>query len=70
VTLDSRSVTLTRQEYRLLHLLASHLGLVITHNQLIRDIWGDPSPEIVQYLRSLVRKLRQKIEADPTKPSS
>jgi DNA-binding response OmpR family regulator len=68
VTLDSRSVTLTRQEYRLLHLLASQLGMVITHNQLIRDIWGDPSPENLQYLRSLVRKLRQKIEADPTKP--
>jgi two-component system, OmpR family, KDP operon response regulator KdpE len=68
VTLDSRHVTLTRQEYRLLHLLASHLGLVITHNQLIKDIWGDPSPENVQYLRSLVRKLRQKIEADPSQP--
>jgi two-component system, OmpR family, KDP operon response regulator KdpE len=68
VTLDSRYVTLTRQEYRLLHLLASHLGLVITHNQLIKDIWGDASHENVQYLRSLVRKLRQKIEADPSQP--
>jgi two-component system, OmpR family, KDP operon response regulator KdpE len=68
VTLDSRYVTLTRQEYRLLHLLASHLGLVITHNQLIKDIWGDASPENVQYLRCLVRKLRQKIEADPSQP--
>jgi two-component system, OmpR family, KDP operon response regulator KdpE len=68
VTLDSRHVTLTRQEYRLLHLLASHLGLVITHNQLIKDIWGDTSPENVQYLRCLVRKLRQKIEADPSQP--
>jgi two-component system, OmpR family, KDP operon response regulator KdpE len=68
VTLNSRYVTLTRQEYRLLHLLASHLGLVITHNQLIKDIWGDTSPENVQYLRSLVRKLRRKIEADPSEP--
>jgi two-component system, OmpR family, KDP operon response regulator KdpE len=68
VTLDSRYVTLTRQEYRLLHLLASHLGLVITHNQLMKDIWGDTSLENVQYLRSLVRKLRQKIEADPSQP--
>jgi two-component system, OmpR family, KDP operon response regulator KdpE len=41
---------------------------VITHNQLIKDIWGDASPENVQYLRSLVRKLRQKIEADPSQP--
>jgi two-component system, OmpR family, KDP operon response regulator KdpE len=68
VPLDSRYVTLTRQEYRLLHLLASHLGLVITHNQLINDIWGDTSSENVQYLRSLVRKLRRKIEADPSQP--
>jgi two-component system, OmpR family, KDP operon response regulator KdpE len=68
VTLDSRYVTLTRQEYRLLHLLASHIGLVITHNQLIRDIWGDTSPENVRYLRCLVRKLRQKIEAEPSQP--
>jgi two-component system, OmpR family, KDP operon response regulator KdpE len=68
VTLDSRYVTLTRQEYRLLRLLASHLGLVITLNQLIKDIWGDTSPENVQYLRCLVRKLRQKLEADPSQP--
>jgi two-component system, OmpR family, KDP operon response regulator KdpE len=68
VTLDSRYVTLTRQEYHLLHLLASHLGLVITHNQLINDIWGDTSSENVQYLRCLVRKLRRKIEADPSQP--
>jgi DNA-binding winged helix-turn-helix (wHTH) protein len=59
---------LTRQEYHLLHLLASHLGLVITHNQLINDIWGDTSSENVQYLPCLVRKLRQKIEADPSQP--
>jgi two-component system KDP operon response regulator KdpE len=68
VTLDGRHVTLARQEYRLLHLLASHLGLVITHNQIIQDIWGDGSPNNVRYLRTLVRKLRQKLEADPGEP--
>jgi two-component system KDP operon response regulator KdpE len=68
VTLDGSHVTLARQEYQLLHLLASHLGLVITHNQLIQDIWGDDSPNNVRYLRTLVRKLRQKIEADPGDP--
>jgi two-component system, OmpR family, KDP operon response regulator KdpE len=68
VTLDGRHITLTRQEYRLLHLLASHLGLVLTHNQLIKEIWGNPSPDNVQYLRTLVRKLRQKLEADPGQP--
>jgi two-component system, OmpR family, KDP operon response regulator KdpE len=68
VTLDGRHITLTRQEYRLLHLLASHLGLVMTHNQLIKEIWGTPSPDNVQYLRTLVRKLRQKLEVDPGQP--
>jgi two-component system, OmpR family, KDP operon response regulator KdpE len=37
VTLDGRNITLTRKEYRLLHLLASHLGLVMTHKQLIKE---------------------------------
>jgi two-component system, OmpR family, KDP operon response regulator KdpE len=68
VALDGQHITLTRKEYRLLHLLASHLGLVITHNQLIKDIWGNSSPDNVQYLRTLVRKLRQKLEADPSQP--
>jgi two-component system, OmpR family, KDP operon response regulator KdpE len=68
VTLDGRNVKLPRQEYRLLHLLASHLGSVITHNQLIKDIWGDDSPNNVRYLRTLVRKLREKLEADPSQP--
>jgi two-component system, OmpR family, KDP operon response regulator KdpE len=68
VTLDGRYVTLARQEYMLLHLLASHVGLVINHNQLMRDIWGDDSPSNQRYLRTLVRKLRQKLEADPGEP--
>jgi two-component system KDP operon response regulator KdpE len=56
------------QEYRLLQLLASHIGLVVTHQQLIKEIWGTALAENVQYLRMLVRKLRQKIEADPNQP--
>jgi two-component system, OmpR family, KDP operon response regulator KdpE len=68
VTLDGRQITLTRQEYRLLHLFASHLGLVMTHNQLIKEIWGNSSADNLQYLRTLVRRLRQKLEADPSQP--
>jgi two-component system, OmpR family, KDP operon response regulator KdpE len=68
VTLDGRHVSLTRREYRLLQLLASHLGLAITHGQLIADIWGDESPDHVRYLRTLVRKLRQKLETDSSRP--
>jgi two-component system, OmpR family, KDP operon response regulator KdpE len=68
VTRDGRYVPLARQEYQLLHLLASHIGLVISHNQLIQDIWGDTAPNNVRYLRTLVRKLRQKLEIDPSRP--
>ena len=67
VTLNGKRVQLTRKEYALLHGLATHVGLVVTHQQLIRDIWGGRAGNI-QYLRILVRKLRQKIEVDPTHP--
>jgi two-component system, OmpR family, KDP operon response regulator KdpE len=67
-TLEGKHISLTRKEYRLLHVLASHLGLVITHDQLIKDIWGDSAPDNVQYLRTLVRQLRQKLEVDPSRP--
>jgi two-component system KDP operon response regulator KdpE len=68
VTLGEERITLTRKEYRLLQLLASHIGLVVTHQQLINEIWGTGLAENVQYLRMLVRKLRQKIEVDPNQP--
>jgi two-component system, OmpR family, KDP operon response regulator KdpE len=67
VTLDGRRVQLTRKEYTLLHALATHAGLVVTHQQLIKEIWGNRAGNI-QYLRILVRKLRQKVEIDPTRP--
>jgi two-component system, OmpR family, KDP operon response regulator KdpE len=68
VTLDGKRIQLTRKEYALLHGLAAHVGLVVTHAQLIREIWGGHAGNI-QYLRILVRKLRQKIESDPTQPA-
>jgi two-component system KDP operon response regulator KdpE len=58
---------LTRKEYALLHGLATHAGLVVTHQQLIKEIWGGHAGN-VQYLRILVRKLRQKVERDATQP--
>ena len=67
VTLGGKRVQLTRKEYVLLHALTIHAGLVVTHQQLIKEIWGSHA-ENVQYLRILVRKLRQKVEADPTRP--
>jgi two-component system, OmpR family, KDP operon response regulator KdpE len=67
VTLDGKRVQLTRKEYALLHGLATHIGLVVTHQQLIKEIWGGHAGNI-QYLRILVRKLRQKVETDPAQP--
>ena len=58
---------LTRKEYTLLQVLATHAGLVVTHQQLIRAVWGNPAGNI-QYLRNLVRKLRQRVEIDPLRP--
>jgi two-component system KDP operon response regulator KdpE len=68
VSLDQQQIRLTRKEYRLLHILATHVGLVVTHDQLLKDIWSGNQRDNIQYLRILVRKLRQKIETDPNHP--
>jgi two-component system, OmpR family, KDP operon response regulator KdpE len=68
VALNKSPIRLTRKEYRLLHILAIHVGLVVTHDQLLREIWTGNQRENIQYLRILVRKLRQKIETDPDHP--
>ena len=68
VTIGQARIKLTRKEYRLLQILATHLGLVVTHDQLLKEIWSGNQRENIQYLRILVRKLRQKIEDDPNQP--
>jgi two-component system KDP operon response regulator KdpE len=68
VLLNQNQIRLTRKEYRLLHVLATHVGLVVTHDQLLKEIWSGNQRENIQYLRILVRKLRQKIETDPNAP--
>jgi two-component system, OmpR family, KDP operon response regulator KdpE len=68
VSLNKAQVRLTRKEYRLLHILATHVGLVVTHDHLLKEIWTGNQRDNIQYLRILVRKLRQKIEADPNRP--
>jgi two-component system, OmpR family, KDP operon response regulator KdpE len=68
VSLNDARIKLTRKEYRLLHVLAMHVGLVVTHDQLLKEIWTGNQRDNIQYLRILVRKLRQKIEADPNQP--
>jgi two-component system KDP operon response regulator KdpE len=68
VTLDGMRVTLTPKEYRLLQILARHAGSVVTHQHLLKEVWGQPHMQDTHYLRIFVRKLRQKIEADPNRP--
>jgi two-component system, OmpR family, KDP operon response regulator KdpE len=68
VSLNQNQIRLTRKEHRLLHVLATHVGLVVTHDQLLKEIWSGNQRENIQYLRILVRKVRQKIETDPNAP--
>jgi two-component system KDP operon response regulator KdpE len=68
VSLNKIPIRLTRKEYRLMHILATHVGLVVTHDQLLKGIWSGNQRDNIQYLRILVRKLRQKIETDPNDP--
>ena len=62
VSLGADEVHLTPKEYNLLRFLAAHAGKVVTHQQLLREVWGPAHLEDVQYLRVLMRQLRQKIE--------
>src|ERR1700720_3736707 len=68
VFINDRRVTLTPKEYRLLQILAQHSGNVVTHQFLLREVWGNDHIDDTHYLRIFVRKLRRKIEADPTQP--
>ncbi|HLI99989.1 MAG TPA: response regulator [Bradyrhizobium sp.] len=68
VLLNDVRVKLTRKQYSLLHILATHAGLVVTHDRLLDEIWRDSVRKNIQYLRILVRDLRQIIEPDPNQP--
>ena len=68
VELDHIEVALTKNEYHLLHILASHLGLVVPYDLLLKGIWPDNQRFTLQYLRVLIRQLREKIEADANQP--
>jgi two-component system KDP operon response regulator KdpE len=65
---DGARIQLSPKEYRLLQVLAQHAGNVVTHQQLLKEVWGIKHVHNAHYLRIFVRKLRQKIEADPLRP--
>jgi two-component system KDP operon response regulator KdpE len=68
VWLNGKRLVLTPKEYRLLQILTQHAGNVVTHQHLLREVWGGTHVNDSHYLRIFIRKLRQKIEADPTRP--
>src|ERR1051325_10655125 len=68
VTLSGERLTLTPKEYRLLQVLAQHAGNVVTHQHLLKEVWGSTHVHDTHYLRIFVRKLRQKIEPRPDSP--
>jgi len=68
VSSDGVRLPLTATEYRLLQVLAQHAGNVVTHQHLLKEVWGAKHLEDAHYLRVFVRKLRRKIEEDPTRP--
>jgi two-component system KDP operon response regulator KdpE len=61
-------VHLTPIEYRLLSVLIANSGRVLTHRQLLREVWGPAHAEQNHYLRIYMGHLRQKLEADPAQP--
>jgi two-component system, OmpR family, KDP operon response regulator KdpE len=68
VTVDDGEVKLTPKEYEVLRVLVIHAGKVLTHQHLLREVWGPVAVEATQYLRVYIGQLRQKLEADPAQP--
>jgi len=68
VFLDGQEQHLSRKEYDLLRLLVTHAGGVLTHEHILREVWGPSHVGDVHYLRVLVGNLRQRLGDDPTKP--
>ncbi len=69
VTRAGDEIKLSPKEFELLRLLVSHAGKVLTHRQLLREVWGPAQTDEVQYLRVFIRGLRHKLEPDPTRPT-
>jgi two-component system KDP operon response regulator KdpE len=66
VLVGGSEVKLSPTEFAMLQLLVQHAGKVLTHQQILREVWGNA--EDVQYLRVYVRQLRRKLETDPERP--
>ena len=68
VSVAGREIHLTRTEYNLLAVLVKHAGKVVTHRQLLREVWGPGAAGQSHYLRVYMGQLRHKLEGDPARP--
>ncbi|MFI3219255.1 MAG: response regulator [Methylococcales bacterium] len=68
VSIDEQDIHLTPIQYRLLAILVKNAGKVLTHQQILKEVWGPSYQENAHYLRIYMSQLRQKLEADPTQP--
>lgn len=68
VTVAGREVHLTPHEFGLLALLVKHAGKVVTHRQLLHEVWGPEYGSENHYVRVYMAQLRRKLEADPARP--
>jgi two-component system KDP operon response regulator KdpE len=68
VFLGGAKATFTPKEYELLRYFLIHRGKMLTHKQILKDVWGNAHTDDMQYLRVYVRQLREKIEPIPTQP--
>jgi two-component system KDP operon response regulator KdpE len=68
VTVKGREIKMTPTEYSFLRLLARHAGKVVTHRQILKEVWGPAYGEQTHYLRVYVAHLREKLETDPARP--
>jgi two-component system KDP operon response regulator KdpE len=68
VTVGQKQVSLTPTEYEILRLLLQNAGKVLTHRQLLRQVWGTAYESEMHILRVNISNLRRKIEADPSRP--
>jgi two-component system KDP operon response regulator KdpE len=68
VTVGGKEVKLSKIEYDLLRLLARHAGKVLTHRQILQEVWGPGHENDTHYLRVYIAHLREKLEANPESP--
>lgn len=69
VSVKGQEVKLTVTEYSLLRLLVRHAGRILTHRQILKDVWGPNATNQTHYLRVYVARLREKIEPVPSRPA-